>query len=343
MRVVGCDPGTSSLDVLILDNNVVADQVRFEPAELRAKPKLPVEWLRQRGLFDLIAGPSGYGLPLVRAADCNDSQLDLMSLVRPDERATAKGVGGFSAVVRAFRDSGLPVVFLPGVIHLPTVPAYRKLNRIDMGTADKLCVAALALTQLDRDEPACVVEFGAAFTAMMVVKGREIVDGLGGTGGTLGAASGGAWDGEVAYLLSPLTKGDLFRGGVADAPNPEMGWQAFREGFYRTLYGLANVHGFEDVYYGGRLLQTDSNLVQQALGGLTENSFRFHRTGDLPTAWVKHAAQGAAIIADGLAGGRFAPLVDHLKLREASGTVLDWLIHPRSAEIRQWFSPHPAK
>ncbi len=340
MRVAGCDPGTSSLDVLIFDNNAVADQVRFEPAELRAKPELPVEWLRKRGPFDLIVGPSGYGLPLVRAADCTDSQLDLMSLVRPDERTTARGVSGFSAVVRAFRDSGLQVVFLPGVIHLPTVPTYRKFNRIDMGTADKLCVAALALAEHDRDEPACVVEFGSAFTAIIVVKGREIVDGLGGTGGTLGAASGGAWDGEVAYLLSPLTKGDLFRSGVADAPNPELGRQAFCEGFCRTLYGLAKVHGFQDVYYGGRLLQTDSNLVQQAIAGLQENFFRFHRTGDLPSAWVKHAAQGAAIIADGLAGGRFASLVDHLKLREASGTVLDWLTHPRAEEIRQWFSSH---
>ncbi|HEV3438967.1 MAG TPA: DUF1464 family protein [Gemmata sp.] len=343
MRVAGCDPGTSSLDVLILDNNVVADQVRFEPAELRTKPELPVEWLRERNTFDLIAGPSGYGLPLVHAADCTDSQLDLMSLVRPNEQTAAKGVSGFSAVVRAFRDSGLPVVFLPGVIHLPTVPAYRKLNRIDMGTADKLCVAALALAQHDRDEPACVVEFGSAFTAIMVVKGLEIVDGLGGTGGTLGAASSGAWDGEVAYLLSPLTKGDLFRGGVIDAPNPEMGLQAFCEGFCRTLYGLAKVHGFQDVYYGGRLLQTDSNLVQHALAGLPEDSFRFHRTGDLPSAWVKQAAQGAALLADGLAGGRFASLVDNLKLREASGTVLDWLTHPRAAEIKQWFSLHPAK
>jgi predicted butyrate kinase (DUF1464 family) len=173
-----------------------------------------------------------------------------------------------------------------------------------------------------------------------VLKRREIVDGLGGTGGTLGAACGGAWDGEVAYLLSPLTKSDLFRGGVMDAPNPEMGQKAFREGFCRTLYGLAKVHGFQDVYYGGRLLQTNFSLVQQALAGLTENSFRLHRTDDLPTAWVKHAAQGAAIVADGLAGGRFAPFVDYLKLREASGTVLDWLTHPRAAEIRQWFLAH---
>jgi len=146
-RVAGCDPGTSSLDVLVLDNGSVTDQVRFTPEQVRADPSAAVLWLRERGPFDLIAGPSGYGLPLVPAADCTDAQLALMSLIRPDERG-AGGVVGFSAVAREFRESGLPVVFLPGIIHLPTIPPHRKLNRIDLGTPDKLCVAALALNHL---------------------------------------------------------------------------------------------------------------------------------------------------------------------------------------------------
>src|SRR5829696_4610747 len=229
-RVAGCDPGTSSLDVLAVEDGRVIGQVRIEPDELRADPTLPVRWLREHGPFDLIAGPSGYGLPLVRAADCTDSQLALMSLVRPDE-CGAKGVSGFSAVVRALRDSGLPVMFLPGLIHLPTIPAHRKLNKIDLGTADKLCVAALALAQHNSDEPALAVEFGSAFTAMVVLKDRQIVDGLGGTSGALGGRSGGAWDGESAYLLSPLQKADLFRGGIADVADTEVAKAAFRESF----------------------------------------------------------------------------------------------------------------
>ena len=104
------------------------------------------------------------------------------------------------------------------------------------------------------------------------------------------------------------------------------------------MSGLLNIHGFQDVYYGGTLFRTDSDLTQQALGELSSSFFRLHYAGDLPGAWVKHAAQGAVLIADGLCGGAFAPLIDWLKLREASGTVLDWLTHPRAAEVRTWFA-----
>ena len=38
---------------------------------------------------------------------------------------------------------------------------------------------------------------------------------------------------------------------------------------------------------------------------------------------AKQGAQGAALLADGLAGGRHAPLVERLRIREASGSVLD--------------------
>ena len=51
---------------------------------------------------------------------------------------------------------------------------------------------------------------------------------------------------------------------------------------------------------------------------------------------AKQAAQGAALIADGLAGGRSAALVDALGIREATGTVLDhlYVIDPAVARAR---------
>jgi predicted butyrate kinase (DUF1464 family) len=53
-------------------------------------------------------------------------------------------------------------------------------------------------------------------------------------------------------------------------------------------------------------------------------------------AVAKHAAQGAALVADGLVGGRSSPLVDSLGIREAHGTILDHLfvISPADARAR---------
>src|SRR5437763_12622007 len=98
-RVAGCDPGTSSLDILVLDDGEATEQVRFEPDQLRADPACVVAWLKAHGPFDRIAGPSGYGLPLVPAAECTETQLNLMALVRPDERAIAKGGAGFTDLI----------------------------------------------------------------------------------------------------------------------------------------------------------------------------------------------------------------------------------------------------
>ncbi|MFO0799960.1 MAG: DUF1464 family protein [Gemmataceae bacterium] len=350
MRVAGCDPGTSALDVLILDGGIVADQVRFEPEELRADPAAVVAWLVARGPFDLVAAPSGYGLPLVRAAEATDAQLAQLSLLRPDDRGG--GVAGFSAVARAFRDSPLPAVFLPGVAHLPTVPAHRKVNRIDLGTPDKLAVAALALHQLsgtwNRDGPVCVVELGTSFSAALVVNERgEIVDGVGGTGGPLGWRSAGGWDGEAAYLLGPLAKADLFAGGAAELADDAARCSAYLESLVRTVGGLCGLHEpherFEAVALSGRLFAAEPAFVESlhltdALAPFARFASAVAPVRSLPGAWVKEAAQGAALIADGLAEGSHAELVSRLRLREATGTVLDGLTHTRAAAVRKWFA-----
>jgi predicted butyrate kinase (DUF1464 family) len=342
-RVAGTDPGTSSLDLLILQDGVVYDQCRFTPEQLQADPTHPVRWLQERGPFDVVAGPSGYGLPLVPARTCGERELALMSLVRPDDRSRGQSVLKFNAVVRSLCASDLPVVFLPGVIHLPTVPAHRKVNRIDLGTADKLCVAALALAQESAgrgvplaDCQVCVIELGSAFTACVVVREGCIVDAAGGTSGPLGWGSGGAWDGELAYLLGPLSKHDLFAGGVLSDPDPEEGRAAFREALRRTVAGLRVLTPFEGVVLSGRLLETETAFVEEVARALAGFG-TVRRLPALPGAWVKHAAQGSAVLADGLAGGRHAELVERLGLRRAGGTVLDWLRHPRAGEVRTAF------
>ncbi len=331
VRVAGCDPGTSSLDLLVLENGFVVDQCRFQPEQLQADPSLPIAWLEERGPFALIAGPSGYGLPLIPAREASAEQLSLIDLVRPDERGRVGGVAGFSRLVRALAESSLPIVFLPGVIHLPTIPEHRKINRIDLGTPDKLCVAALALAR-GTVETFCVVELGTAFTACLVVREGQIVDGLGGTSGPVGWGSMGAWDGETAYLLSPLSKADLFSGGAAGLG--ALGRVMLRESLLRAVAGLSTVTPFEHVFLSGRLLEREPELAAD-IGIDLQRFGEVHRLEGLTGAWVKHAAQGAAILADGLADGQYAKVVERLALRQGAGSVLDWLRHPRCNDAHQ--------
>src|SRR5207302_9542888 len=101
-------------------------------------------------------------------------------------------------------------------------PEHRKINRVDMGTADKVCVAGLAIAeQAERlarplDEVSLVLlELGGAFTAVIAVAGGKIVDGAGGSAGPLGFRAAGALDGEVAFLAGSVSKAMLFTGGAA--------------------------------------------------------------------------------------------------------------------------------
>jgi predicted butyrate kinase (DUF1464 family) len=54
-------------------------------------------------------------------------------------------------------------------------------------------------------------------------------------------------------------------------------------------------------------------------------------------AHVKEAAQGAALIADGLAGGRHRDVVEALRLRQSRGSVLDHLHVAGADEVRRDF------
>jgi predicted butyrate kinase (DUF1464 family) len=339
-RVVGTDPGTSSLDLLLLADGAVRDQARLTPEALRDDPEALVATLKRWAPIDLVAGPSGYGVPLVRGEALTGRDLEQMSLVRPEQRGSGVGIIGFRAWVRALAGSGLPVIFLPGGIHLPTIPRHRKLNAIDLGTPDKVAVAALALraerrdggkgsgASLFEDATFAVVELGSAFSAVLVVERGRLVDASAGTRGPIGLRSGGVWDGEVAYWRSPLSKDDLFRGGLLDL-GPE-GPDAFRESLIKHVAALQAVTPFDRLYLSGAAADRPeiARLATEALA-------RFGTLRPLPSlpgAWVKHSAQGAALLADGLAGGEHADLVASLELGQASGSVWDYL-RPPALEI----------
>src|SRR6266849_5021021 len=218
-RVIGIDLGTVSIDLCGLDDGRLFLDRTLPTADALADPARFVALLEQAGPLDLIAGPSGYGLPLRRAAEASEEDLGLAFLAAPGETG---GIGGLRTLVRALARSGLPVLLTPGVLHLPTIPAHRKVNRVDMGTADKVCAAALAVAQQAEraSRPLAQVslvllELGGAFTAVIAVGGGKIVDGVGGSSGPLGFRAAGALDGEVAFLAGSVSKAMLFTGGAA--------------------------------------------------------------------------------------------------------------------------------
>ena len=357
-RVAGVDPGTVSFDVCVLEDGDVVFERSFRTVDVGADPAPLVEALKDHGPFDLVLGPAGYGLPLVPVERVGERELELMVLVRADEPGGRVGIGGMRAVLRALIAAGLPLVFGPGAIHLPTIPAYRKWNRIDLGTADKVCSAALCVAdQADRlgiayeETSFLMLELGGAFSAALAIDGGRIVDGLGGSCAPMGARSCGALDAEAAYLLgAALSKETVFSGGALDPrgeldlsapgalealrgdPRHREGWLALEEGAVKAALALTvSVPAPREILVAGRLAGAPGLLdaLTERLAGVAA----VRAAAGLGTR-AKTAAEGAALLADGLAGGRFAPLVEQLRLREASGTALDHLRMHGAASIR---------
>jgi len=336
--VIGIDPGTISIDLLGLRQGQVWLDQSLPTERALAVPEEFVALLTARGTPDLIAGPSGYGLPLLRADQVTEADLRLAFLAPEGEDG---GIGGLGRLARLLAGSRLPAVFIPGVIHLPTVPTHRKLNRVDLGTADKVGAAALAISdQAGRlgvavDSTSLIlVELGGAFTAAVAVEGGQIVDGVGGTSGPMGWRSSGAWDGEVAFLAGRVSKEMLFRGGRSEPPNAEPALAAYVEGCIKAVLQLtASVPQPREILLSGRHA-TDPEVRSRLESGLAQIApvRDLHGFGRV----AKQGAQGAALIADGLAGGMHRDLVETLRLREAGGTVLDYLrvITPHEARSR---------
>lgn len=262
--------------------------------------------------------PSGFGVPLTRVQDLTDQDLFEMTLRKglPSE----KGLGQF---LEAARKSSLNAFCIPAVKLLPTIPVHRKVNKIDMGTSDKLCAAAWSIARLvEEGRPLdainfCLLEVGEGFKALLTVRRGQIIDGIGGTAGGIGPRARGAIDGELAYLRAWDSKAAIYGGGALDIEERfgGHGMEALWEAVEKELVMCIQYHSLPEVIVVGR--RKDAVLTQ--LEG------RFPMRALLHEKEGFEAALGAATLADGLMGGPAAPLVMHLGLRETRDRVLDWL------------------
>lgn len=356
-RVIGIDPGSMSFGLCGLDDGQVFLDQSLSTAEAVATPSAIVDLIRSHAPIDLVVGPSGYGLPLIAARDLTETDLRLAYLAARDERG---GIARLPTLLRQLARAEIPVVLTPGVIHLATVPAHRKVNRVDMGTADKLCAVALAIREQverrrcpEQEVSLILLELGAAFSAAVAVHAGRIVDGLGGSCGPLGLRAAGGLDAEVAFLAGAVTKHIVFGGGadaVAGVPGisaealaagataqARVAWQAYVEGALKAVAALAvSVPRVREVILSGRaarIARVRDELARGVAGFVPDTTT--HALAGFAAA-SSQAAQGAAVIADGLAGGASAGLVETLDLRGARGTVLDhlYVISPAAARAR---------
>ena len=342
MRVLGIDPGTGSFDFLGMEEREIILDTSVPVPDIARNSDLFLDTVRGVLPLDMIVGPSGYGLPLTPIKDMTDRELDLMV---PDVKSIPL-CGGIRAVIKLMKDEGLPVYFTPGVIHLSTVPAYRKANKMDMGTADKVCCIALAIRDqaefygIDYGETAFILaEVGYAFNAVIGVDKGQIVDGLGGTSGGPGFLSLGGMDSELAVRLGKFPGVVLFSGGAKDASDkndltPEemakepdkysASWNMLIESALKGVGAmLVAVEQPREILLSGRL--TGIPEVAEALTAKLSRFGKVRRVGRQARV-AKEAAEGAYIIGEGLLGGKYKGIVDSLKLREASGTMYDHVL-----------------
>ncbi|KKL48509.1 hypothetical protein LCGC14_2324780, partial [marine sediment metagenome] len=219
MKVLGIDPGSKSWDFYGLDNDNIILDTSIPSKELIQEPQKAINVIGSIENIDLMVAPSGFGLPLKDLKDLTEKDI-FFTLLKFDQKEKNKLLG-LGKVLRLIKARNIPGVIVPGVKHLPTVPRYRKINKIDMGTADKLCTAVVGIRdqietyQIKPEESNFImVEIGYGFTAVLAIENGQIIDGIGGSN-IMGFRACGSLDGELAYLIKNIHKENIYKGGVA--------------------------------------------------------------------------------------------------------------------------------
>ncbi|MEB3851222.1 MAG: DUF1464 family protein [Desulfurococcales archaeon] len=364
VRVLGVDPGTRSFDLALVEDGRVEWEASVDTALVARSPEALLEAIREAGSVDAVAAPSGYGVPVTPSGDVVDArrlavEVLLLSTWGEIEEGVRRGVVGamvyaaLARVVEALASGGGPrSIFIPAVIHLPTLRPGAKYNRVDLGTADKLSVALLASYLEGGRGRFMVLELGFGYNALMVVEDGRVTWALGGTSLGPGFITAGPLDLEVVAMGGGWGRLDVFHGGVMEAcgaSTPEEALERARsssrglcaEAYNAMLDSIATAVAAVHTRFGvSRLLVSGRYSASPALlGDLRERlpgGVEVERLGLLEGASrSKHAAQGYALVVEGLLGGRASRAVERMAIPQACGTALDYVAHPRLAQARE--------
>lgn len=189
---------------------------------------------------------------------------------------------------------------IPAVAYIDSIPAYRKLNRADMGTAGNLCATTTILSRMREREAAwsemrfLYLEVGYMTKSIVVVEDGYIINGIG-------------------------TQEHMYRGNWFDEPESDaLVEEAFWEGLTQDLAGLMAIHHFEDIVVREQsAAEEDIRRKDAVIERLDEHYQLYTFPGYESEKAGYDIAIGAALIAEGLAyGGPAADVVERLRLRE---------------------------
>jgi len=332
MKIVGIDPGSSSWDIFVYDSEDPPNYVEgsLVTALVRDNPAYLLDFLAKCQPFDLLVAPSGFGLPFLVGANLSRRHMYELSL-QPDEN---RPLMGLRTILDSLMAQSWKTLWLPGVKHLPTVPKYRKINHLDLGTADKICSVMIGIKTLleeDRIEldkaSFLLIELGSSFSAIIAVEAGQIIDGIGGSN-LMGMGAFGAIDGEIAVIAGTITKKAIYSGGLAtllaEGVDPADAYTAFCDRVVKAAYSLLpsfqNSAPINAIFLSGS--GAENATIRQILADRLSKVCQLrplHNFGRI----TKAAAQGAAFIGEGYLGGLSAPIVEKLELFKASGSILD--------------------
>jgi predicted butyrate kinase (DUF1464 family) len=347
VRVIGIDPGSGSWDVLGLEDDDVFLDVSVPTKQVLAEPRKLLQLIEGNGPLDAIVAPSGHGIPLKPIAEMTDEDIAKANLRRSSD-PTVMGIGRVLHMLKEAGPNRIKGYAIPGVKQLESVRHSFKYNRIDMGTADKVCAAAAAIVDQAGtlniplvSTGFILVEVGFGFNAYIAVEGGKIVDGIGGSLGGMGFGTAGRLDGEIAYLLDHVSKKVIYGGGLttiagyADLSPKELFIMAKKDariadavaGFYHDMLqgifslipSFSNPSDIKEIVVSGRA----SGEIASQLSSVLLKPFTFPvRTVRSIARISKVAAQGAAFIANGLAGGKHKGLVAAMALEQSNHDLL---------------------
>ncbi|MBN2155631.1 MAG: DUF1464 family protein [Candidatus Lokiarchaeota archaeon] len=350
VRVVGVDPGSASWDFVGMDEDGSFFLDHSIPTkQIQKHPELFLNLIETTD-FDIMSAPSGFGLPLKKIEDLKEEDFFFALLKKNPEKGMIVGLGQILKILQEQKVNGY---FLPSVKHLSTVPRHKKVNKIDLGTADKLCTVVVGIrNQMEDYNISCeessfiMVEMGYGFNAVIAIENGQITDGIGGSQ-LMGFRAVGSIDAEIAYLMGKIKKKDVYRGGVSSIAGyfdmraeellllskkdrkTKLAMDAFYDNLIKSVYAISSSFSSRDaikeILFAGRLAKIDA-LIQPL-----KEKLSFIAPTKVMRSYVsisKESAQGAAFIANGLSGGRFADIVDNLKIRESSGSILDDIYLP---------------